>query len=430
MTTKPPFRLLPPILFVRKNRLLGMCFVVFFSISSVKSQTTIYTQPFSGTLVASGWASTNLTSPWGNGSLLGFSNLWQTGDSESGLSANTCGGSSMGDPSLFMECTGLASGAAYLSDINTNKRVGSSNISTVGYTGVIAEFDFIGNGEGTTDKSYFVYSIDGGTSWVVPTGAPTSSTPAMGTGGSINNLKSQICGSGQGRWTHIVWNMPVTCEGITNLRVGFVWQSNNNSAGSDPSFAVDDVVVSGTLTPAPIELISFNVEYNSAKKVELKWITASEINNDYFSIERSSDAISFYNLFNMEGAGNSSQLLTYYAIDDNPISGISYYRLKQTDYNGDFKYSQIEMVESKKTDFEIISCFNFGEQLEITINSIKEKNLHLELYSIEGRCVYSSNEQSRENEKKFSIPIVNLSMGIYFVKVSDGHQVITRKIHL
>ena len=430
MTTKPPFRILPPRFSVPNYRLVGVCFVVLFLCTSLKAQTTIYTQPFSGTLAASGWTNTNLTVPWGNASLFGLSNVWRVNDNESGLSANTCGAAGMGDQSLHMVCAGLASGAAYLSDINTNRRISSPNINTTGYTGITLDFDYIGNGESDADKSYLVYSIDGGTNWIAPTGAPTSTNPAMGTGGSLNNLKSQICSSGQGRWTHLTWNMPVSCEGITNFRVGFVWQSNNNSSGSDPSFAVDDVTISGTLTPAPIELISFDAEYNSTKKVELKWITASEINNNYFSIERSSDALNFYNLFNMQGAGNSSQLLAYHALDDNPISGISYYRLKQTDYNGDYKYSQIEMVESEKTDFEITNCLNSEGQLEITINSAKGSNLNLQLFSIEGRCVYSSNVQSQEAEKKIRIPIATLCKGIYIVKASDRDQTITRKIQL
>lgn len=430
MTTKQTNLLLPPRLFVRSNKLLGMCFVVLFFLQETTAQTTIYTQPFSGSLAASGWTVTNLTAPWGNGSLLGFSNLWQTGDTESGMTANVCGGAGLGDPSLFMECTGLASGAAYLSDINTNRRVGSPNISTVGYTNVIVEFDFIGNGEGTTDKAYLVYSINGGTGWVVPTGAPTSTNPAMGGGGSINNLKSQICVSGQGLWTHITWNMPVTCEGITNLRVGFVWQSNNNSIGSDPSFAVDDVTVKATLTPAPIELLSFTAKYNSEKVVDLDWVTATEINNDFFTIERSTDAINFSDLMYFQGAGNSSQINEYTGIDKKPFSGISYYRLKQTDYNGDFSYSKIEMVNIVQSDFEILNSFYSNDQLEITISSSKQTVLDIELYNIEGKKNFSIKEHQDSGEKKIVIPIATYAKGMYFIKASDGKQVITKKIIL
>ena len=430
MTTKHSNLLLPPRLFVHPNRLIGMCFVVLFLFNSIQAQTTIYSQPFSGTLAASGWTVNNLAAPWGNGSFFGFSNLWQTGDTESGMTANVCGGAGLGDPSLFMECTGLASGAAYLSDINTNRRVGSTNISTVGYTNVIVEFDFIGSGEGTTDKGYFVYSINGGTGWIVPTGAPTSTSPAMGVGGSINNLKSQICGSGQGRWTHITWNMPVTCEGITNLRVGFVWQSNNNSVGSDPSFAVDDVTVKATLTPAPIELLSFNVKYNSEKTVNIDWITATEINNDFFTIERSVDAIIFSEIIYLDGAGNSSQINTYKSIDQNPVSGVSYYRLKQTDYNGEFSYSKIEMVNLVQSDFEILNSYHNNNQLEIILSSSKDSPLSLELYNIEGKKIFSLNDELNYDVKKISIPTSAFNKGVYIIKVSDGNKVISKKVIL
>ena len=430
MTTKPTDLLLPLRLFVPKNKLLGMCFVVLFSITSIQAQTTIYTQPFSGTLAASGWAVNNLAAPWGNATFFGLANLWQTGDTESGMTANVCGGAGLGDPSLFMECTGLASGAAYLSDINTNRRVGSPNISTVGYTNITVEFDFIGDGEGTTDKGYLVYSINGGTGWVVPTGAPTSTNPAMGGGGSINNLKSQICGSGQGRWTHITWTMPVTCEGITNLRVGFVWQSNNNSLGSDPSFAVDDVTITGILTPSPIELISFTAKYNSEKVVNLDWITATEINNDFFTIERSVDAINFSDIIYLDGAGNSSQINAYNRIDANPLAGVSYYRLKQTDFNGDFSYSNIEVVNIAESDFEIINTYSFNDQLEITMHSQRDIQLNLELFSIEGKKVFSSIDKLNDEGKKIIIPTSSFRKGVYIIKASDGNKVISKKIIL
>jgi len=429
MTTKHLFRALPPREIAQLSKSIGMCFVVLFSISALKSQTAIYTQPFSGTLAASGWVNTNLTAPWGNASFFGFSNVWRVADGESGLSANSCGAGGMGDQSLHMVCAGLVTGAAYLSDINTNRRISSPNISTTGYTNIILDFDYIGNGEAATDKAYFVYSIDGGTTWVNATGAPTSVNPAMGAGGSMNDLKSQICVSGQGRWTHLTWNMPVTCEGITNLRAGFVWQSNNNSLGSDPSFAVDDVVVSGTLTPAPIELILFKGQVLE-KKNKLEWITATETNNDYFSIERSSDASDFNTLLNVDGAGNSIQMIHYAAFDDDPVNGISYYRLKQTDYDGNFSYSNIASLYREATTFDILNTYNseVEQQLEITITCTDDCLIFSELYSTAGKKVFSSKLNS--SNSKIVIPTSNLSKGVYLIKISDGNKIITRKVML
>jgi hypothetical protein len=430
MTTKLIFRHPLKKSFIRKNKLLGICFVVLFS-PSLLSQTTIYSQTFSGTLAGSGWTNANLTTPWGNGSFSGISNVWQVSDSESGLSANVCGASGMGDQSLYMGATAFATGAAYLSDVNTNRRISSANISTVGYTNIILDFDFIGNGEGTTDKGYFVYSINGGTAWISATGAPTSVSPTFGSGGDLNNLKSQLCSLGQGLWTHVSWNMPVSCAGITNLRVGFIWQSNNNSVGTDPSFAVDDVVIKGTITPTPIELISFSGR-NNGEQNELNWITATETNNDYFSIERSIDAVNFKNVATIDGAGNSAQTIHYNVFDEAPLNGLSYYRLKQTDYDGKYSFSNTISLFRNKLEFEIINVYNSYEQgiLEATINCSGNCVIQVELYDIQGKKIFSSEANSSGSVTIISIPMENLGQGIYLLKAYNGNQSITRKIKL
>ncbi len=429
MTTKHSFHTLPPRSFAFFSKLLGMCFVVLFSLSAKAQSSTVYTQPFSGTLLASGWTVTNLAAPWGNGSTFGISNIWQVSDSESGMSANTCGTAGVGDGSLYMGATAFASGAAYLSDVNTNRRISSPNINTTGYTNVVAEFDFIGGGEGTTDRAYFVYSINGGSTWIIPTGAPTSANPAMGTGGDINNLKSQLCGA-QGLWTHITWNMPVSCAGITTLRVGFTWQSNNNSLGSDPSFATDDVTINAVLTPTPIELISFEAKYTSEKKVALNWITATEINNDYFTVERSTDAISFSEITQVTGAGNSSQLLSYTTLDHYPFPGISYYRLKQTDYNGDFTYSSIEMVDISAPELELVNCYCSSGLLELTLNCPADISIHIELYSVEGKRVFLGDEKADKGQQKIVVPVQDLPKGLYLLNIAAQGKLIVRKIVL
>ena len=87
----------------------------------------------------------------------------------------------------------------------------------------------------------------------------------------------------------------------------------------------------------PVEMLSFT---GLAKKenVFLNWITASEINSDYFDVERSRDGFDFEKIGSVNGAGNSNSLLNYSFTDESPLVGISYYRLKQTDYDGAFEY--------------------------------------------------------------------------------------------
>ena len=95
-------------------------------------------------------------------------------------------------------------------------------------------------------------------------------------------------------------------------------------------------------TPLPIDLVSFEANAND-DQVDLKWITASEINNDFFTIERSADAKEWKEV--LAGAGNSNQTINYFDSDYEPLTGISYYRLKQTDFNDQSSYSNIVPVK-------------------------------------------------------------------------------------
>ena len=93
-------------------------------------------------------------------------------------------------------------------------------------------------------------------------------------------------------------------------------------------------------TPLPVELLSFETECDD-NNVALNWVTASEINNDYFTIERSTDAVNFETAGTVSGNGNNSN---YTWTDDNSINGTAYYRLKQTDFNGTFEYHGVRAV--------------------------------------------------------------------------------------
>ncbi len=93
----------------------------------------------------------------------------------------------------------------------------------------------------------------------------------------------------------------------------------------------------------PIELSLFSAKRTS-ETVELSWTTESEINNDYFEIERSPNGSEWSELLQIDGAGNSSSQLTYASTDDSPLQGTSYYRLKQVDFNGEFSYSDVVQV--------------------------------------------------------------------------------------
>jgi hypothetical protein len=100
----------------------------------------------------------------------------------------------------------------------------------------------------------------------------------------------------------------------------------------------------GGSNPLPVELISFSAQKKD-RQVQLDWATASERNNDYFEIERSQDAQHFEYVATVKGVGNSVTKQIYQSFDANPETGVSYYRLKQVDFDGKYKYTNIASVQ-------------------------------------------------------------------------------------
>jgi len=170
----------------------------------------------------------------------------------------------------------------------------------------------------------------------------------------------------------------------------------------------------------PIELLSFTANCNN-QNVVLKWITASETNNDYFTVEHTKDGSFFEEVIQIQGAGNSNTVLYYSAIDNYPYEGTSYYRLKQTDFDGKFVFSNLVAVYFKKTlNFDIYPN-PFSASTNITINVISQINsVEFRLYNVLGEEVINTTINKQTN----TLETVNLSSGIYFYKVVDNDKII------
>ncbi len=140
----------------------------------------------------------------------------------------------------------------------------------------------------------------------------------------------------------------------------------------------------------PVELISFTAE-NKGKSVELNWVTASEKNNNFFLVERSSDMESFSSIGTVQGAGNSNERLEYSFVDENPGTSINYYRLKQTDYDGAFEYSKVISVNSdnKKVDLGTLAVGPnpFTDQIVFSYDALVEGQVDMMLYDLSGKVL-------------------------------------------
>lgn len=130
--------------------------------------------------------------------------------------------------------------------------------------------------------------------------------------------------------------------------------------------------LNGELMPStllPIELYSFDVSIKD-KDVYINWVTLSEINNDYFEIERSFDGFNWKSIVTIDGVGNSRIKQEYKHIDREVKYGLIYYRLKQVDFDGEFEIFDIKSILLKER--KILVIYNMmGQIVDINYSGIK-----------------------------------------------------------
>lgn len=175
----------------------------------------------------------------------------------------------------------------------------------------------------------------------------------------------------------------------------------------------------GDGTPLPIELIHFSAIAQS-NDVLLNWVTASETNNHFFTIERSADAVNFEQVKNINGAGNSNTIKTYSTTDHSPLSGLSYYRLKQTDFDGQSAYSEIVPVQFTNQSLNVSVS-----ETEILVDfSMPNDNITIEMIDAAGKIVHRIQEKNIREAAVVRIPKYNLyASGFYVLSIkADGKQ--------
>jgi hypothetical protein len=169
-----------------------------------------------------------------------------------------------------------------------------------------------------------------------------------------------------------------------------------------------------TGVPLPIALLSFEAQCKN-ENISLEWSSASEINNDYYTIERSIDGVNWQVISIVLGAGNTSNLMYYSFTDKSNNYEISYYRLKQTDFDGDFDYSNILEVKNceKNVDFNVLEIYPnpANEFLNVSINFPEEEIISMSIQNLFGEIIYY--KESYQSKIVFE----NKLSGIYILQI-------------
>lgn len=149
-----------------------------------------------------------------------------------------------------------------------------------------------------------------------------------------------VCETAAAPFSEVMTFATDNCPNFDNNLIGT--QCNDGNPQTQNDVYQNDCRCRGQFV-LPIELLYFYATPEETQ-VELEWATASEINNDYFTVQRSADGVEWQEIEKILGAGTSTEPLTYYTSDPAPLPGTSYYRLKQTDYDGQTSFSDIATV--------------------------------------------------------------------------------------
>ncbi|MBK6952496.1 MAG: T9SS type A sorting domain-containing protein [Crocinitomicaceae bacterium] len=238
------------------------------------------------------------------------------------------------------------------------------------------------------------------------------------------------------------------CSGVvdpTSLRVarwdGSMWRNHGNGGTTGipnngtiitsapvTSFSPFTLATLDLINPLPVELTSFAASCEN-DDVVIDWVTKSEINNDYFTIEKSHDGMSWTTLKIVEGADNSSVQLDYRIVDSNPYSGTTYYRLKQTDNDGKYEYADMISVHNCNGLDEQISYSVYPNPSNglVNFNSDFDEEFTIFVTDISGREVLKTYLIKQGTNQ---LELSDLSSGIYLIYFTVNDKVYTHRISL
>ena len=228
------------------------------------------------------------------------------------------------------------------------------------------------------------------------------------------------------------WDVPDPATTVVAHFNGTSWDNLGGTPnGSGMSGSISSTVELITFSPIalastdagnilPVEFVRFD-GFSQGNGNLLRWTTATELDNDFFLVERSSDGVDFEAIGSVKGSGDSNEELNYDFLDEAHVGIVSYYRLKQVDFDGTHDYSRVIRVEPIETSFGVYpnpTSDVAWVQLPYT------GDWSVELLDVDGRVL----TQSTILESRHEIDLREFDKGLYFIRLREGHWTNTRTI--
>lgn len=214
-----------------------------------------------------------------------------------------------------------------------------------------------------------------------------------------------------------LFNIPATA---LRVRLTLI---NGTLSGCGNDFAIDDIQFGACPSGGPLPVDFLNI--TAAQKggaVAINWSTASENNNSYFDVEKSIDGSNFTTINSVKGAGNSSTIKNYGSYDAKPVAGYNYYRIRQVDFDGKFKFSDVVKVKISfdKTGVSVLTN-PFVNNITVDFVSPANQRLNVKLTDISGKLIATEFWNiSKGSSRVIYSKVSNLKSGMYIFIVTDN----------
>jgi carboxypeptidase T len=310
-------------------------------------------------------------------------------------------------------------GGSYPASVATRTARITSPINLTGTTAAYLTFLTKHRAENFHDKLQVQVATATGGPWTAIAGKTTVREPGTNEGSTINGQPS-LTGI-QPDWVKEEFNL-ASMLGNATVYIRFAFTSDASSsfyAAQDGGFYIDDLKVISTNTPLMTlgsNFLSFTGKLLTNNTIELKWDATVDNDHRYFEVEKSADRINFIPIGRIEGS------MLYNLIDNNPLRGNNFYRIKETDVNGKSSYSNIiNIVYSPAVHFVQLYPNPVKDNLTVRIKLNTAEKVSIQINDLSGRIIRTIDVNASSSIREFQIDTKDLSSNLYILKVINSN---------